>query len=159
MAGRRGSRSSRRCVGRSTRRPAHVLASTLVGYDRFVEIDGSGTVLKIAHQARFAARIALEPFVPRHETAARTVLDGDAVSTLLPTWQPESLRRLLDVARKASAAPGWMVVEVATARRGLSLRELTVSDADDYFELIDRNRIHLTRHGDYAAMRRSPSPR
>ena len=131
---------------------AHVLASTLVGYDRFVEIDGTGTVVRINHQARFAARVALEPFIARHETAGRTVVDIDAVPGLLPTWQPESLRRLLDLAAEASASPGWMAVELATARRGLSLRELTVADADHYFALIDRNRLHLTRHGDYAGM-------
>jgi RimJ/RimL family protein N-acetyltransferase/8-oxo-dGTP pyrophosphatase MutT (NUDIX family) len=131
---------------------AHVLASTLVGYDRFVEIDGTGTVLRINLQARFAARVALEPFVARHETAGRTVVDFDAVPGLLPTWQPESLRRLLDLAGEAGAAQGWMVVELATARRGLSLRELTVADADHYFALIDRNRLHLTRHGDYSGM-------
>ena len=130
---------------------AHVLASTLVGYDRFVEIDGTGTVLRINLQARFAARVALEPFIARHETAGRTVVDFDAVPGLLPTWQPESLRRLLDLAGEASAAPDW-IVELATARRGLSLRELTAADADGYFALIDRNRLHLTRHGDYSGM-------
>ncbi|HVL07339.1 MAG TPA: GNAT family N-acetyltransferase [Acidimicrobiales bacterium] len=130
---------------------AHVLASTLAGYDRFVDIDGAGTVLRTNHQARFAARVALEPFVARHETAGRTVVDFDAVPGLLPTWQPESLRRLLDLAGEASAAPDW-IVELATARRGLSLRELTAADADGYFALIDRNRLHLTRHGDYSGM-------
>jgi 8-oxo-dGTP pyrophosphatase MutT (NUDIX family) len=88
---------------------AHVLASTLVGYDRFVEIDGTGTVLRINLQARFAARVALEPFVARHETAGRTVVDFDAVPGLLPTWQPESLRRLLDLAGEAGAAQGCAV--------------------------------------------------
>jgi RimJ/RimL family protein N-acetyltransferase/8-oxo-dGTP pyrophosphatase MutT (NUDIX family) len=131
---------------------AHMLASTLLGYDRFVEIDGAGNVLRINHHARFAARVALEPFVARHETAGRMLVDMSEVSTLLPTWQAESLRRLLDLAGEASAAPGWMVVELATARRELSLRELTVADADHYFALIDRNRLHLTSHGDYAGM-------
>lgn len=31
------------------------------------------------------------------------------------------------------------------------LRELTIDDADAYYGVLDRNRAHLTQHGDYAA--------
>jgi ribosomal-protein-serine acetyltransferase len=131
---------------------AHVLASTLLGYDRFVEVDGTGNVLSVDYQARFAARVALEPFVARDETVGRTLVDLDDVPALLPTWHPRSRRRLLDLAYEASRAPGWMAVELPTARPGLMLRELTAADADDYYALIERNRRHLTRHGDYGEL-------
>ena len=37
-----------------------------------------------------------------------------------------------------------------TSQQGLLLRELTVSDADDYYALVDQNRGHLGQHGDYS---------
>lgn len=39
--------------------------------------------------------------------------------------------------------------ELVTTRPGLTLRELTVPDAADYHQLVQRNRAHLTRLGDY----------
>jgi hypothetical protein len=39
---------------------AHVLAATLIGYERSVEVDARGAVLGVDHQACFAARVALE---------------------------------------------------------------------------------------------------
>jgi RimJ/RimL family protein N-acetyltransferase len=117
-----------------------VLASTLIGYERFVEVGGTG----VDHGARFAARVALEPFVARHETEARTVVPLDEVPALMPGWQPDSLRWLLD----AATAAGWPPVELATARDGLVLRELTAADHDSVAALMDRNRDHLTRFGD-----------
>lgn len=130
---------------------AHVLESTLLGYDRFVEIDGLGNVINVNHQARFVARVALEPFVAHHETAARTLVRLDDVTAMLSTWQPESLRRLLDLAEAATTDPRWLI-ELSTARSGLVLRELTTTDAKDYYALVDANRRHLTRRGDYAGM-------
>lgn len=41
------------------------------------------------------------------------------------------------------------LVEVRTSDPELVLRELTVSDAAAYYDLIDRNRDHLGQHGDY----------
>jgi RimJ/RimL family protein N-acetyltransferase len=38
---------------------------------------------------------------------------------------------------------------IATALAGLTLRDLTVADASTYFAVLDRNRAHLSRHGDY----------
>ncbi|MFJ6481977.1 MULTISPECIES: GNAT family N-acetyltransferase [unclassified Streptomyces] len=46
-----------------------------------------------------------------------------------------------------SVATG-LTTEVA----GLTLRVLSVEQADEYYGLIDRNREHLTRHGDYEAL-------
>lgn len=31
----------------------------------------------------------------------------------------------------------------------LNLRDLTADDTEDYYHLVDRNRHHLTQHGDY----------
>ena len=33
---------------------------------------------------------------------------------------------------------------------GVALRHLSPADADAYYALVDRNRVHLTRHGDYS---------
>ena len=48
----------------------------------------------------------------------------------------------------AGRVPG-PTITLACARPGLTLRELTVDDVDGYHELIDRNRAHLNRFGDY----------
>ncbi|MFJ8543484.1 GNAT family N-acetyltransferase [Streptomyces sp. NPDC093586] len=42
--------------------------------------------------------------------------------------------------------------ELGTDVAGLTLRVLTAEQADDYYALIDRNREHLTQHGDYRAL-------
>ncbi|MFF5506192.1 GNAT family N-acetyltransferase [Streptomyces roseolus] len=42
--------------------------------------------------------------------------------------------------------------ELATRVPGLTLCVLTAGRADEYFALIDRNRAHLTQHGDYEAL-------
>ena len=39
---------------------------------------------------------------------------------------------------------------IATERAGLRLSELTLDDAHAYYDLVDRNRDHLTKHGDYS---------
>ncbi|MFT2016231.1 GNAT family N-acetyltransferase [Streptomyces sp. 796.1] len=39
--------------------------------------------------------------------------------------------------------------ELATDMAGLTLRGLTAEHVDAYYALVDRNREHLTRHGDY----------
>ena len=124
---------------------ARVLASTLIGHERIVEIDSSGAVVGVDHHARFAARVALEPFVARHETVARTVVAVEEVPAVMPGWQPDSLRRLLDAA--TSAAPAN--IELSTAMDGVVLRELTPDHIEPYWALLDRNRDHLTRLGDY----------
>jgi ribosomal-protein-serine acetyltransferase len=41
---------------------------------------------------------------------------------------------------------------IATDRVGLRLAPLSVADVDAYFALVDRNRAHLTQHGDYRSM-------
>ncbi|MBW4721627.1 GNAT family N-acetyltransferase [Saccharothrix obliqua] len=41
------------------------------------------------------------------------------------------------------------VVELATTTPGLALVELTAADAAAYYAVLDRNRDHLGRHGDY----------
>ena len=38
-----------------------------------------------------------------------------------------------------------------TASAGLVLEPLTVADSDAYYDVLDRNRAHLSRHGDYRA--------
>jgi RimJ/RimL family protein N-acetyltransferase len=40
-------------------------------------------------------------------------------------------------------------IELHTDDPSLSLRELTVAQADEYYALIDRNRSHLTQFGNY----------
>jgi ribosomal-protein-serine acetyltransferase len=42
---------------------------------------------------------------------------------------------------------------IATANPALRLIELSERDLDAYYALIDANRKHLTRHGDYASMK------
>ncbi|MFC7994590.1 GNAT family N-acetyltransferase [Streptomyces rochei] len=42
--------------------------------------------------------------------------------------------------------------ELATDVAGLTLRVLDAEQADVYYALIDRNREHLTQHGDYQAL-------
>lgn len=42
-----------------------------------------------------------------------------------------------------------MAVELTTNLPGLVLRELELADAQPYYELIDRNRGHLTQNGNY----------
>ncbi|MFE1349734.1 GNAT family N-acetyltransferase [Streptomyces sp. NPDC058757] len=42
--------------------------------------------------------------------------------------------------------------ELGTGVRGLTLCALTAEQADEYYALIDRNREHLTRHGDYRTL-------
>lgn len=39
---------------------------------------------------------------------------------------------------------------VVPGKAGLTLSALTLRDAHAYFDLVDRNRNHLTKHGDYA---------
>lgn len=43
-------------------------------------------------------------------------------------------------------------LEIETAVAGLTLRGLTAEQAEEYYALIDRNREHLTQHGDYQAL-------
>lgn len=38
---------------------------------------------------------------------------------------------------------------LSTERSELTLREFTLDDVDEYYALIDRNRAHLNRHGNY----------
>ena len=42
-----------------------------------------------------------------------------------------------------------MVAELETEIDGLTLKRLTVADADRYLDLLDRNRAHLTAFGDF----------
>ena len=65
----------------------------------------------VSHQARYAERVALEPFLARHKTAGRKLVDRDDVPVWLPRWQPESLRLLLALAHAASAAPNRIIVD------------------------------------------------
>ncbi|MDQ3641320.1 MAG: GNAT family N-acetyltransferase [Actinomycetota bacterium] len=44
------------------------------------------------------------------------------------------------------------VVELQTDFPGLVVREHAPADAHEYFELVQTNRDHLTRHGDYAEL-------
>lgn len=46
---------------------------------------------------------------------------------------------------------GPAVPDIPTQTPGLVLRELTLDDADAYYALLDRNRKHLSRLGDYRA--------
>lgn len=48
-----------------------------------------------------------------------------------------------------SATPPGPAPEITTDIPGLILRELTIADAGAYFELLDVNREHLSRLGDY----------
>lgn len=80
---------------------ARVLHSTLLGYERAVEIDGWGHLLGVEYQARYAAEVALEMFAPRHETVARIIVDLHEVPARLRGWQPEILHRLLESAERA----------------------------------------------------------
>ncbi|GAA2060626.1 MULTISPECIES: GNAT family N-acetyltransferase [Streptomyces] len=50
-----------------------------------------------------------------------------------------------------SPPPKQLVPDLPTLVPGLALRELTVKDADAYYKLLDNNRRHLTRLGDYQA--------
>jgi len=42
------------------------------------------------------------------------------------------------------------IVTIATAVNGLVLKELNVVNAKEYYNLVEKNRAHLTRHGDYS---------
>ncbi|ONI76941.1 hypothetical protein ALI144C_32995 [Actinosynnema sp. ALI-1.44] len=44
-------------------------------------------------------------------------------------------------------------MELVTADPRLRLRTLEMADVDDYWRLVERNRDHLGRHGDYAELR------
>lgn len=44
---------------------------------------------------------------------------------------------------------------IPTDLPGLNLIELTLDDARDYYRLVDRNRDHLTQHGDYADLKQA----
>jgi ribosomal-protein-serine acetyltransferase len=39
--------------------------------------------------------------------------------------------------------------KLSTAMTDLVLKELTIADAQTYYEILDANRAHLSRHGDY----------
>ena len=43
--------------------------------------------------------------------------------------------------------------ELPTEDPAVSLRPLTIDDLEPYYDLVDRNREHFTRHGDYAFFR------
>lgn len=43
----------------------------------------------------------------------------------------------------------YAIPELATDMAGLTLHGLTAEHVDAYYALVDRNREHLTRHGDY----------
>ncbi|MFF9199868.1 GNAT family N-acetyltransferase [Streptomyces sp. NPDC014779] len=45
-----------------------------------------------------------------------------------------------------------VIPELTTRIAGLTVRTLTAAHTDAYYALIDRNREHLTRHGDYQAL-------
>ena len=45
------------------------------------------------------------------------------------------------------------MIRLPTSLDQLELRELTAGDAGPYYDLVDQNRAHLSRHGDYAAER------
>ncbi len=44
------------------------------------------------------------------------------------------------------------ILEIQTVVAGLLVREHTAADAAPYYELVQTNRDHLTRHGDYAEL-------
>jgi hypothetical protein len=44
---------------------------------------------------------------------------------------------------------------IPTDLPGLYLVELTSCDARDYYRLVDRNRDHLTQHGDYSDLKQA----
>lgn len=48
------------------------------------------------------------------------------------------------------ATPDGPAPDLSTEIPGLILSELTIADADAYFELLDLNRQHLSRLGDYS---------
>src|SRR4051812_10626135 len=50
-------------------------------------------------------------------------------------------------ARNADSMPA--TVTLATDLADVTLRELTTDDIDAYYNLIDRNRVHLNQHGNY----------
>ncbi|GHC67955.1 GNAT family N-acetyltransferase [Streptomyces flavofungini] len=54
-----------------------------------------------------------------------------------------------------SATPRDRAPDLPTELPDLVLRELTVDDADAYYALLDRNRQHLSRLGDYRAESRA----
>lgn len=45
--------------------------------------------------------------------------------------------------------------DLATTMAGLKLRELTEADADEYHDMLDRNREHIARYGDHQDERRA----
>jgi RimJ/RimL family protein N-acetyltransferase len=47
------------------------------------------------------------------------------------------------------AVPEHSTLVIATDRPDVVLRELSMSDLDNYYELVDRNRAHLNQRGDY----------
>lgn len=44
---------------------------------------------------------------------------------------------------------------ISTDLPGLYLSELTLDDTQDYYRLVDRNRDHLTQHGDYSDLKQA----
>ncbi|MFG2736421.1 hypothetical protein ACGFX7_16585 [Streptomyces harbinensis] len=52
--------------------------------------------------------------------------------------------------RESSTQDG-LAPDLPTKVHGLVLRELTIMDAEAYYKLLDSNRGHLTRLGDYQA--------
>ena len=67
---------------------ATVVAHRLVGYQRAYELGPDGVVDDFA-QAKFVARVDLDPWEPRHETCERRLLDLDGLSSWLSkSWSP-----------------------------------------------------------------------
>ena len=80
---------------------AQVLQHVYLGCQRIHESDGA-TEMPIYYQTRFWARLALDAFVPLHETAHRLlVAPGEVRETL--GWSSAILDHLLDLARGCEA--------------------------------------------------------
>lgn len=68
--------------------------------------DGGGLCWRCrwAELDQVTAHVELEPFVQRHQTAARLLVTPEELPARLPTWQLDSLHRLHDRAFRASTA-------------------------------------------------------
>ena len=77
-------------------------------------------------------------------------LDLSAADLIVDSLEGVSLDDLVEAAESWA---GRSRLELPTDVPGLVLRRLSEHDAKVYYDLIDRNRDHLTAHGDYQEMR------
>lgn len=82
-------------------------------------------------------------------------LDLSAADLIVDSLEDVSLDDLVEAAESWA---GRSRLELSTDIPGLVLRRLSEHDAKVYYDLIDRNRDHLTAHGDYQEMREATLP-